>query len=381
MRTPTNIVLLAGPDLVQSGVGSRIKDRVLAALPESALEIVVAAGNASTILAQRLDAGSPRPASGPPQVLDGWFQSMFESPARFGTAALVHSLHYDLVGSAVFRNRAEGYLVQPPDDYASHWDSDAIEWLDRDFELLEQPDAESVGVMLKRVATTLPEHIHLVVLNTSTVFRGGNKPSPNGETMRMLANRLALALDRAAVDSDLVTVDVDRLVAELGADEHVIELGRYSESASENIAEEASELILDLPEVAVLIKSDGMQLLMPRYDRRTSVGIIERWHLSPGSVVADGDPMFDLRFEDLHSRLTEGHGRKTGRHLRLTAIAASDGFLHEIIVPEGESVPVGDLVGIMSREGSSHPGDVSNSRRFRVGMRRDDADRATREDV
>ena len=379
MKTLTNIVLLAGPDLVQSGVGSRIKDRVLAALPASTLEIEVAQGTSTSILDQRINAGDARPASGPPPVVDEWFQSMFESPVGTDTAVLVHSLHYDM-DSAVFRNSAEGYLVQPPDDYSSHWDSDAIEWLDRDFELVEQPDAENVGMMLQRVATALPEHTHLVVLNAPTVFRGGDALSGNGETMRMLANRLALALDGAAVDSALFAVDVDRLVSELGADEHVIELGRYSDAAAESIAEEASELILDLPEVAALIDSEGMQLLMPRYDRRTSVGIIEKWHVSEGDAITDGGPMFDLRFEDLHSRLTERQGRKTGRHLRLTVVAAADGFLHEIMAPAGESVPVGGLVGAMSRDGSSHPGDVSHSRRFRVGMRRHDAGRASRED-
>lgn len=380
MTSPVNIVLLAGPDLMQSGVGSRIRDRLLGTLPASALEIIFASSNSTPVLAQRLNVTAARPGSGPPRVLDEWFQSMFESPLGPGTAAVIHSLHDDLVGTHVFRNRAEGYLVQPPDDYTTLWDNETIGWLNQEFELIEQPDPAEIGDLLKDIAAALPDKADLVVLNAATVFPGGDVPSRNGETMRMLANRLALALDTAAVDAGILAVDVDRLVAELGADEHVVGLGNYSEAAAESIAEETSELILDLPEVSVLIESSGMQLLMPAYDRRTSVGIIERWHIPSGIAVSDGDPMFDVRFEDLHSRLNDRQGRKTGRHLRMTVVAAADGFLHEIVAPEGEQVPVGNIVGVMSRDESSAPEDVSNSRRFPVGMRRDDSGRGSRED-
>lgn len=379
-ETLTNIVLLAAPDFDRSGVGSTLRNRVLAAFPASTLEVVVEPGNATTILAQRLDpALGPQEAEVPPTLMD-WFRSMFESPVRPNTAALLHSLYHDLVGTAVFQNRTRGYRVQPPDDYKSDWDNQALEWLDRDFELMEPSDPESVGALLKTLKTNLPKGTTLIVSNTSTVFPGGDVLSPSGETMRTRANRLALTLDRAALDSGFLTIDVDQLVAELGADEHVLELSRYSSEACDSIGEEASELILDLPAVNALIESDGMQLVMPRYDRRTSVGVIEKWHLSPERAVKDGDPMFDIRFENLHTRLTERKGRKTGKNLRLTVVAADDGFLHEIAAVEGESVPVGNLVGVMSRDGSSPPGDVSSSRRFRVGVRRDESSRTQPED-
>lgn len=370
---------MASPEAVPLENFSVLRERVLGAGSKSSdLELLVEPGTCTAVLLQRIDADITRPGDQGPPGLEEWFASMFATPVEpKNLVALLHTLYYDVIGSSVFRNRDFGYVVQPPSNYLETWDEGSIRWLRQHFESLEPQSADEVGEGLRRLAELLPDG-NLIVYNTSTVFT--DDETVRGEHRTLRAHRMALTLDKAAEDVNISIIDVDRVIAELGANEHIVGPGVYSAAAAMAIAEEASELILDLPAIAPLIDSETMQLVLPRYDRRTDVGIIERWHVTHGSAVTSGDALFDARFDNLHWKVGGKQLDQAGRNLFLSVVAMADGYLREITEAAGSSVEAGALVGVMTRSESSAQGDVASARHFPVGVRRREAAGISEED-
>lgn len=362
-------ILTGHPVLAPAESTSVVSDRVMSAVvdPER-VELFADQGVCTAVLAQRIGWRAPPPVYEGPPELTQWFEMMFRLPVnQERLAALVHNLYYDVLASPLFRNRTEGYLVQPPSGFEDEWDEAATRWLEDHFDKLEPQTPEDVGAALSNAAELLGD-AHLIVYNTSTVFP--LEATVGGEPLSLRAHRMALALDKRAEESDISIVDVDRVVAELGAAEHIVGQGVFSSEAAVIIAEEASELILDLPQIAPLIDSDVMQLALPRYDRRTDIGLIEKWHFEPGSAVGSGDVLFDLLFENLHWKVGGKQHDLSGRNLALSVVAMADGYIQEIVQKAGSTVEAGALVAVMSREDTHECGDVKSARPFPVGVRR-----------
>ena len=75
-----------------------------------------------------------------------------------------------------------------------------------------------------------------------------------------------------------------------------------------------------------------MQILMPQLGETVTEGTISKWHKAVGDPVAPGDPLFEIETD------------KTS--MEVPAVVA--GVLREVLVPAGDTVPVGTVVGVVA---------------------------------
>jgi hypothetical protein len=175
--------------------------------------------------------------------------------------------------------------------------------------------------------------------------------------------------DMLAEDTGVFVLDIDRIVAELGAAESVLGPGRYSDAVHDAIADEAMELIIDLPTIGEHFSPEVMQLVVPRYDRRTNRGVLLEWHAHAPAWITSGQVVFDVRFENVHWRLNGDPRRKTGRQFDLSVVAMRDGYLEEIVVGQGEPITAGSTVGVVKKQPEADNLDGEHMSRFPVGIK------------
>ncbi len=287
------------------------------------------------------------------------------------TRLIVVSLATDFVGET-WRHRDDGTLVHPPPGYRDHWAAEDLASLEGDHELLPPASVDEIERDLRRLAEhAVAMGAELLVLNVSTVTPEEKVTSfvAGAEPLAIRATKIDLMLDRLAPELNFSVVDVDRIVAELGAGAHVTASGRYTDEACEAIAEEAMATIAELPALNELFGSDVMRLVVPRYDKRTVHGTIVEWHRqAPGNVVR-GEALFDVRFDNLHYRLEEPKRAKSHRALLVSVLAAHDGHLREILCPAGSPVEVGTAVAVMTNDEHT-PADAADAvAAFPVGVK------------
>jgi hypothetical protein len=89
---------------------------------------------------------------------------------------------------------------------------------------------------------------HLIFMNASTVDPArhvSNLSKVELEPASLAANRLNLALIRASIEEGISIIDVDRLIAELGAAQHVLGFLDYSAEACDAICNEFLRIVED----------------------------------------------------------------------------------------------------------------------------------------
>lgn len=335
------------------------------AAPE--VDVTIVPNTRLDLLVQRL-VSKPQPeTTDVPPALSEWFTSMFPDPVLDSETVLVVASMSETLETTVWRHRSEGYLVTPPLEPSN----EDREWLDSEFEVapfdvdvmreavrtLEAVDGARFDVVLFNISTYIPEE-------TNSLKRSGD-----GEPLSLLANRIDLMTDIVAEDTGVFVLDVDRIVAELGAAESVLSPGRYSEAVHDAIAEEAMELIIDLPTIGEYFSPEVMQLVVPRYDRRTDRGVLLEWHANAPAWVTSGQVVFDVRFENVHWRLNGDQRRKTGRQFDMSVVAMRDGYLEEIVVRPGEPITAGATVGVVKKQPEAGNFDGEHMSRFPVGIK------------
>src|SRR5690606_24314639 len=82
------------------------------------------------------------------------------------------------------------------------------------------------------------------------------------------------------------------------------------------------------------------ELLMPKLGLTMTEGSISEWTVAPGSVYKKGDCLFVVETEKITNEIE----------------ADEAGALVEIVVPAGETVPVGTVLGYIESEASSGQG-------------------------
>lgn len=334
------------------------------------VEIELVPSSRCDVVAQRVEGVSGSRVE-VPDGLDDWYATMTDSLELPDTTSLMILSLTDAVTAEVMRHNETGVLVQPPSGYRELWTNDQIAWLSQDF-TIEPPTTEAISGALRSIAHALePSQADLMVFNTST-FIPGEKVywfrEGDPETVSVRSARLNLIVDTLLKELDISLVDVDRTAAELGAGQAVTAPGTYSEETHEVLAEEAIAMILDLEGISHLFASDAMQLSVPRYDRRTSVATLTRWHVAPGGEVHKGDALFDLRFGNLHSSL-ENDGRQTDKAIGLSVVAGRTGHIASISADIGAELPVGTRVGIVTSTPHASWDDIDNAAQFPVGVR------------
>ena len=169
-------------------------------------------------------------------------------------------------------------------------------------------------------------------------------------------------LENAAGDAGINVIDVDAAVAEVGGIDTVPERGRLTGAAVDFVTDEAILAIDQSGALAGSIQAPVMRLVVPSFDRRTTVGSISKWHVAQGAMVSDGDPLFDVRFEsrvhrfDLEEDDKSAKARKTGKSAKaarfwnfdVTVVAGADAYLNTIISEESSRVAAGDVAAVMT---------------------------------
>jgi hypothetical protein len=193
---------------------------------------------------------------------------------------------------------------------------------------------------------------HLFVLNCSSFDPEDEAFTYAGrdeEPLPLRAHRFNIAVIRAALRSSLSVIDVDNLVAEAGGAEHVEAPFRYSDLLWDLIRH---ELARSLKERLAMSRGNGIfSLVVPRYDRRVSEVVVTRWHKRPGEWITYGEPLLEVRADNVGWRIeTAGNGkpRSTGRSLGLVVNAGREGVLRQTVVGEGSTVRVGERIGIVT---------------------------------
>ena len=359
------VVLVDSHDVTGSiGKGDFLSSRMRAGAGGApALDIAFVPSVRPDLLAQRVLAISP-PAVEVPHGLEGWFASMFEPISIPDDTVLLVLSMTSAMDSEYLRHIQQGFIVSAPPGVSR----DVREWLDENFE----PAPLDVPAMKNAIEVLTNRHeaeFEIVVYNVSTYDpEETNRRIGDLDTHSLLANQLDLVGDLIAQDTRSYVVDVDRIIAEIGAADAVLSAHRYSDEVYEAVAQEALSLILDLPGVNEVFGTEVMHLAVPRYDRRTEAGVLVEWHVQPPSQVESGDSLFDIRYDDISWKLNSEQ-RPTGRQLQLSVVANRGGFLKEIVVQPGEPISAGSTVGVVTLAPDTKYDDFENSSRFPVGIK------------
>jgi hypothetical protein len=334
------------------------------------LDIVRLRPTRCDIVAQRIT-GVDGIDLGVPDGVKEWYATMTDPVEIPDTASLMVLSLSEAITSVVLRHKESGVLVQPPIDHRHLWTQDQIEWLDQSFEVAP-PSTEAITDALQSIARALESsHADLVIFNTSTFIPGEKVywfPKGDPETISVRSARVNLVIDTLLKELDITLVDVDRITAEMGAGLAVTGPGTYSDETLGVVGQEAIAMILDLEGISHLFASEAMQLSVPRYDRRTSMATLTRWHIAPGSEIVKGDALFDLRFGNLHSSL-KNDGRQTDKAIDLSVVAGRAGHVDSISASAGAELPVGTRVGIVISNPETSFDDIDNAAMFPVGVR------------
>ncbi len=246
--------------------------------------------------------------------------------------------------------------------------------------------AERTVANLSAIAAAVREKKgQLFVLNVSTYDPNDNThrfaSEPDGFAAR--AHRLLMDLENAAGDAGINVIDVDAAVAEVGGIDTVPERGQLTGAAVEFVTDEAVLAIDQSGALGGSIQAPVMRLVVPSFDRRTSVGSIAKWHVAPGAMVNEGDPLFDVRFEsrvhrfDLEEDDKSAKARKTGKSQKaarfwnfdVTVVAGADAYLNEVISAEASRVAAGDVAAVMTTGRGMEVSVDDATADFRVGAR------------
>ena len=372
-QSVSTVVLVDSGDISGSvGQPGFLQDRLKPAEGSNpTVEVQHLSGSRCDIVAQRLVGQPADEQVDVPKDLEAWYSTMVAPIEIPDTTSLFIMSMADALREDVWVHRETGVLVQPPSEHDETWTRAQNLWLIQNFELALPTDtqiAEALRSIAKRLESVA---VNLVIFNMST-FIPGEKVYwyrlGDPETTSVRAARMNLTVDKLVKELDLALVDVDRITAELGAGVAVTGAARYSTAALEALAEEAIAMILDFEGISRMFAPGAMQLSVPRYDRRTTIATLTRWHVEQGSQVHKGDVLFDVRFGDLHSRL-ETEGRETGREIAMSVISSRSGFVDRLTVDAGESIAVGTRVGVITSTPDVQWSDVDNAAQFPVGIK------------
>lgn len=366
------LVLAESSDVTMSlGRPGFLPERLRASNPDApAVFVMTIPGERCDVVAQRLMRGVSPPDA--PEGLAAWVSGAASRYDLPDSAKLVVLSMSEAMEAEVVRHEGDGWLVQLPTDYRTTWPDDHVAWLDQNC-VPVPPDPQALGAALASIEDALHDRdITCMVYGVSTYtpdekvywFRDGD-PEPGAIT----ANRLNLILDSLDKSSQLVVVGVDRIVAEFGASDAVVGPCRYTAGACELIAEEAADQIAALPRISEHFSTGTMRLAVPRYDRRTQAGTLLEWHIAAPSEVSEGDPLFDVRFEHLHTRIDAPVRRESERSLSISVVATRSGYLREHKVTAGDPVEVGATVAVLTTDADVAAGDHANAPSFPVGVR------------
>lgn len=160
--------------------------------------------------------------------------------------AYVFSIMPD-VCDRLYRHRKDGYLIHT--DQHHHWSHDAHMWLDENFEPLGLISYSESMANIREIVTKIRQisHAPILIYNVSSVM-----PSESihcwegvGETFSTRVKRFNMGLIDISRDLGISIVDVDRIVALLGASLSKIDHIHLGPNACEAVAKEVVRIMND----------------------------------------------------------------------------------------------------------------------------------------
>jgi hypothetical protein len=201
----------------------------------------------SDILLQQLECGrAPEELLRMAPELAGQFHTQLEQQP---VDVIVLALQPEVVTSA-WKHRRDGYLVCPPSRWREAWNLERLEWFTGRFEpvgLIPAPaSAENFTRLVQRIKERLEAHV--LVYNCSTVDPHDHIDNFHGQedNNELRTHKLNLALMQLSVQEGISIIDVDRLIAEMGAQEHVQRWCEYSDEACDAIGQESLRVLEDI---------------------------------------------------------------------------------------------------------------------------------------
>jgi hypothetical protein len=300
---------------------------------------------------------------------------------------VVLSLEPELVGPTPWRHPESGWLIQPCPDYLQKWPQSVVGWLEDRCEPVPNLAAAQSLENLESITTKLMDDGRCVVIFGVSTYDPTDSPhrySVGDDTYEMRAHRIMAGLEHMAGNLRCTVVDIDGSVAEVGAIGAVPAPCRLAGAAIEFVTEEA---ILAIDQSGALVDSLQPRIMtvrVPQFDRRTTEGVVARWYVRPGDAIAEGDRMFDVRFERHVHRFDKveeehsgGHSRRRSRPTRsrtlspldVSVFAGGDVVLAEIVAAEGAAVSVGTIAAVVTTDSSIDAAVDDALGDFRIGVR------------
>ena len=368
--SPNVLDTIGRPGLLEERIGARAVDREQP--------------RRSDVLLQELGGSVPAmPPDAPPFLLDRPSVDVEGRDVR----VVVLSLEPELVGPPPWRHSESGWLVQPPSDYLTRWPQKVIDWLHDNCGPEPNLDASQSLENLARITKILmKDHRCVVIFGVSTYDPTDqtHQYSPGSDSYEIRAHRIMAGFERMASDLRCTVVDVDGAVAEVGALGTVLEPCRLDAAAIEFVTEEAVLAIDQSGALSGSLQPHVMTVRVPQFDRRTTEGSIAIWHVKPGDEIADGDLMFDVRFERQTHRFdmveeeravatsrrrSKPTRARTLRPIVVSVVAGGDVVLAEIVAAEGAPVSLGSIAAVVTTEPSIDAGVDDALGDFRIGVR------------
>jgi hypothetical protein len=267
------------------------------------------------------------------------------------------------IESELWQRREGGYLIQPPPDWRERWPAAQRRWFEANFVAQGYISAANFRENMSRLVRYLEdERKARVVIYGCSSFDPADRShnyAVTADPPSVRAHRLNFALIQLSQQEDFSLVDVDRIVAELGGGAHVRRFADYSAEAYQAIGRE----FFRITEALGLFKQEStlLKLVLPQIDNQFQSGSIVRWHKQEGEWVQAGEPLLDIKVEEIkrYKRTNAGQAEEeleaveqTTRNwswlVRLTA--SDEGFLHKQYVAEGEACAAEDLLAVLSNE-------------------------------
>lgn len=368
--SPNVLDTIGRPGLLEERIGARAVDREQP--------------RRSDVLLQDLGGSVPAtPPDAPPFLVDRPSVDVEGRDVR----VVVLSLEPELVGPPPWRHSESGWLVQPPSDYLTTWPQNVIDWLHENCGPEPNLDASQSLENLARITKILMKDRRCVVIFGVSTYDPTDQThqySPGSDSYEIRAHRIMAEFERMASDLRCTVVDVDGAVAEVGALGTVLEPCRLDAAAIEFVTEEAVLAIDQSGALGGSLQPHVMTVRVPQFDRRTTDGVVTKWHVQPGDEVTDGDVMFDVSFERERHRfdmapkeeaLRRSPRRKRSKRARkffpldISVVAGGDVVIHEVLAAEGQAVSVGSVAAVVTTEPSTAAGLDDASGDFRVGVR------------
>lgn len=152
---------------------------------------------------------------------------------------------------ALWQHKSDRYLFQPVADWATTWPLPRQQWFRRQFNNVGLLSITESNQNLLEFVRTVKGRVdaHIVAFNGSTVDPADHTHSyfgMNEDTLALRVHRLDLALMRLSVQEGISIVDVDRRIAEVGADKHVLKALTYSPEACRAVGQELFSVLADI---------------------------------------------------------------------------------------------------------------------------------------